>query len=271
MGTRRTSEPSEEPSEGPSEGPSDEPGVLTIGELATHVGVTVRAIRHYHQRGLLAEPSRDGSGYRRYGARAVADLIRIKTLADAGVPLARVHQLLTSGPEAFARAVGEIDQALQDRIAEFEHRRRQLAGLMAGERLVLAAEVVELLDRMSALGVSDRTITLERDGWTLLMALAPESVAKWAAEKAAALTDPDFQQIYLDWEEAYDWDPNDPRLAALAAHAAAYLEHPAVPLPDPDPGLAAANALLAAQLAAGSPAWRRLEELVRDQAGSPAF
>ena len=48
---------------------------LTIGQLARHVGVTVRAIRHYHFRGLLAEPARDASGYRRYGAQAVVDLV----------------------------------------------------------------------------------------------------------------------------------------------------------------------------------------------------
>ena len=54
---------------------------LTIGQLAAHVGVTIRAIRHYHACGLLAEPARDASGYRRYGAQAVVDLVRIKTLA----------------------------------------------------------------------------------------------------------------------------------------------------------------------------------------------
>ena len=72
--------------------------MLTIGQLADYVGVTVRAIRHYHQRGLLPEPERDASGYRRYGADAVVDLIRIKTLAAAGVPLARINTLLSAGP-----------------------------------------------------------------------------------------------------------------------------------------------------------------------------
>lgn len=43
-------------------------GVLTISQLASHVGVTVRAIRYYHKVGLLTEPGRDTSGYRRYGA-----------------------------------------------------------------------------------------------------------------------------------------------------------------------------------------------------------
>jgi hypothetical protein len=44
--------------------------MLTIGQLAAYAGVTVRAVRHYHQIGLLPEPERDASGYRRYGATA---------------------------------------------------------------------------------------------------------------------------------------------------------------------------------------------------------
>ena len=35
------------------------PSLLTIGQLAAHAGVTVRAIRHYHASGLL--PSRPGT------------------------------------------------------------------------------------------------------------------------------------------------------------------------------------------------------------------
>ena len=61
--------------------------MLTISQLAAYAGVTTRAVRHYHQIGLLPEPERDASGYRRYGATAVVSLIKIRTLANAGVPL----------------------------------------------------------------------------------------------------------------------------------------------------------------------------------------
>ena len=71
--------------------------MLTIGQLASYAGTTVRAVRHYHAKGLLPEPERDASGYRRYGAASVVELIRIRTLADAGVPLSRVRQLLAAG------------------------------------------------------------------------------------------------------------------------------------------------------------------------------
>jgi DNA-binding transcriptional MerR regulator len=250
--------------------------VLTIGQLAAHVGVTVRAIRYYHQRGLLAEPVRDRSGYRRYDAQAVIALIRIKTLADAGVPLNRVRQLLDSHPAQFASAVAKIDQTLQDRIRDLEQLRGQLAGLMAGERLVLPAEVTDLLDQMCSLGVSERAVTLERDGWTLLMAHVPEQVAEWAADKSAALADPDFRRLYVAWDQAYDWDPDDPRLVELAHQAAAWLakQPPSPPPPQSYAEISTINILLSAQVdIASSPAWRRLGELSLDRSrfgGHPA-
>ncbi len=245
----------------PGRTPSDG-AVLTIGQLAAHVGVTVRAIRHYHQRGLLAEPVRDPSGYRRYDAHAVVDLIRIKTLADAGVPLARVRQVLYSDPAEFISAVAKIDQALQARIGRLEQLRQQLAGLLPGERLALPAEVANLLDQMRSLGVSERTITLERDGWTLLMARSPGVVPGLAADKRAALADPDFQRLYLAWEQAYDWDPGDPRVVELAAEAATWLaKQPLRPRPQPEAEISTVNVLLSAQIGATSPAWRRLGEL----------
>ena len=106
--------------------------MLTIGQLAAYAGVTVRAIRHYHQRGLLAEPARDSSGYRSYEADAVVDLIRIKTLSGAGVPLARVEELLNAEPEQFSEAIAQIDEALTAKIRDLTDHRRSLAELNGG-------------------------------------------------------------------------------------------------------------------------------------------
>ena len=53
--------------------------MLTISQLASYAGVTVRAVRHYHAKGLLPEPERDHSGYRRYDAAAVVELVKIRT------------------------------------------------------------------------------------------------------------------------------------------------------------------------------------------------
>src|SRR5438128_4212464 len=92
--------------------------MITIGQLAAYAGVTIKAVRHYHQRGLLEDPPRDASGYRRYTAEHAIDLVKFKTLVEAGVPLARIKELRAADPDHFATAIAEIDRHLEERVAE---------------------------------------------------------------------------------------------------------------------------------------------------------
>jgi DNA-binding transcriptional MerR regulator len=111
--------------------------MLTIGQLAGYAGVTVRTVRHYHQIGLLPEPERDASGYRRYGAKAAVSLLKIRTMADAGVPLSRIGQLLAADTQTFAAAVQAVDNRVRDEIERLETSRKQIARLTAGDSLML--------------------------------------------------------------------------------------------------------------------------------------
>ncbi|MEV0200476.1 MerR family transcriptional regulator [Nonomuraea sp. NPDC050691] len=197
--------------------------MLTIGELASYAGVTVRAVRHYHAKGLLPEPERDHFGYRRYGAEAVVELVKIRTLADAGVPLARVRELLRAGEEEFAAAVADIDRRLRAEIRERQRNRERIARLAAGDNLALPPEVVELLDRLRELGVDERIIQVEREGWIPLAARSPERVPEWTARKRAQIADPRFIEFYLTLGEAIDWAADDHRLVELADKLAVYL------------------------------------------------
>ncbi|MEU6741406.1 MerR family transcriptional regulator [Streptosporangium sandarakinum] len=196
--------------------------MLTIGELASYAGVTVRAVRHYHAKGLLPEPDRDHSGYRRYDAGAVIELIRIRTLAEAGVPLARVRELLRAGEEEFAAAVADIDRRLQAEIREMQRHRRRIARLASGDSLVLPPEVVEYLHRLRALGVDERIVQAERDGWIPMAAHSPERVPEWMARKREQLDDPRLVDFYLTLGQALD-RADDPRLIELADRLAAYI------------------------------------------------
>jgi DNA-binding transcriptional MerR regulator len=247
--------------------------MLTIKRLAQYVGVTVRAVRYYHQAGLLPEPERDHSGYRRYGAQAVIDLIRIKTLAEAGVPLARISELMTASPEHFARSVAEIDQALAREIRELKERRRRVAQLTAGERLFLPDGIAGYLEDLRALGISDRQVRLERDGWIMLAANYPDKAPAWIAQKRADLADPEFGRVYLRYDQAFDWDPGDPRLEELAAVMVERLLRSAQAAGVASADLTEAGqlsgdeqALLAAHVGGYSPAWRRLNELIARRA-----
>src|SRR3954452_10653660 len=150
--------------------------MLTIGQLASYAGVTIRAVRHYHRVGLLPEPARDASGYRAYDAAAVVRLIRIRTLAQAGVPLVRVRELLDADPETFAAATAEVDRQLRAQIRALREHRRRIARLGSVDSLALPDEVVDYLDRLRATGAPEAVIDPERDAWILMAARYPEAI-----------------------------------------------------------------------------------------------
>jgi len=199
--------------------------VLTIGQLAAYAGVTPRAVRFYHQKGLLPEPRRDDSGYRRYDAAAVVELIRIRTLAEAGVPLSRVRELLAADAEEFAAAVEQIDQRLQAEIRERRRHRERIAQLAAGDSLALPEEAVAYVERMRELGFPPRMVEAERDAWILVAAQLPQSMPTYMASKRAQLEDPTLLALYRDiGTAAFEWERDDPRLPALADRLVASIE-----------------------------------------------
>jgi len=198
--------------------------VLTISQLASYAGVTVRAVRHYHAKGLLPEPERDHSDYRRYDAAAVVDLIRIRTLAEAGVPLSRVKELLAAGAEEFGAAVEDIDRRLRAEIRERQRHRERIAQLAAGESLALPPQAVAYLERLRELGIPERMIEGERDAWILVAAQLPERMEVYIRSKREQIEDPSVVEFYLDLDDMIDWEPGDPRLPALADRLVTQLE-----------------------------------------------
>ncbi|HMA38382.1 MAG TPA: MerR family transcriptional regulator [Chloroflexia bacterium] len=244
--------------------------MLTIGQLARYVGVTIKAVRHYHQRGLLAEPPRDAAGYRRYSAQHAIQLVKIKTLADTGVPLARIKELLAADADQFAAAIAEIDRRLQERVAELQRTREHLAQLAlssGGERPFVSAEVAEYLNRLRECGVSQRTVQMERDIWILLQAVSAPEAARWIRDKRAALDDPEFRALYLAYDEAFVWSADDPRLAALADRSQRWMTNQPGRLEGqkravPDPTIAQ---LVTRSGGVSSPAWDRLTELAKER------
>src|ERR1700747_2115226 len=191
--------------------------MLTIGQLAAYAGVTVRAVRHYHQIGLLPEPERDASAYPRYGRSAVVALIKIRTLANAGVPLSQIGQMLEADAPAFAEAVHRIDSHLRDEIERLETSRKQIAQLAAGDSLALPPEVISYLDRLREIGASERMVEGERDGWILVAARWPDRIREVICGKHAQLDDPQLVRLYRVLSEALESDAvDDPRLEEAA-------------------------------------------------------
>lgn len=242
--------------------------MLTIGQLASYAGVTVRAVRHYHSKGLLPEPERDHSGYRRYDAAAVVELVRIRTLADAGVPLSRVQELLAAGDQEFAAAVEVIDRRLRSEIRQRQQHRERIAKLAAGDSLALPPEAVAYVDRMRELGFPERLVEVERDSWILIAAQMPEEVAALMAIKHAQLEDDHLRRLYLDVGDLIDCGPDDPRLPEFADRVVAFIEAAAAGaegMEDEHPVSPDLVALLDAAFVESFPTAPRLFELLEER------
>lgn len=74
---------------------------MRVTEIADLASTTPRAVRHYHRLGLLEVPP-TVRGRRQYGVEHLARLLRIRWLADSGLSLTQVAEMLASdaaGPD----------------------------------------------------------------------------------------------------------------------------------------------------------------------------
>ncbi|WP_262706374.1 MULTISPECIES: MerR family transcriptional regulator [Streptomyces] len=240
--------------------------MITIGQLARYVGVSIKTIRVYHDKGLLPEPDRDASGYRRYGANDAIDLIKIRTLAEAGVPLARIRSLRSATDQEFQQALREIDDGLTARIRGLRATQGRLRQLAAGDLTPLPSEVGAHLERLVRWGFTLRWVDLQRDLWILVFAAHPERAIILFDDQAETVADPALRQLFLDYDHAHDLDADDPRIDDLARRIAEATRERYGPddLPKLDAG-SEIPALIQGAVNASSPAWQRLDTLVREQ------
>ncbi|WP_214326353.1 MerR family transcriptional regulator [Nonomuraea sediminis] len=189
---------------------------VTIGQAAAFVGVTVKTVRHYHKLGLVKEPERDSSGYRRYGSADLLRLVQVRTLAAAGVPLAEIGPLLDADAALFAAALADVERQLTERIEELTARRDTLHRLADGDRALLPDRAVALLGRMPGLGFPADEVAATREGWVLARALVPEGFDDYLTHVEHALDDTRFVALIKRGVEAAAWEPDDPRIAELA-------------------------------------------------------
>jgi MerR family mercuric resistance operon transcriptional regulator len=98
----------------------------SIGELADAAGVNVETVRYYERRGLLPEPPRTPSGYRRYDDDALWRLEFVGRAKQLGFTLSEIRDLL--GAEPTARTVDGVLRAAQAKLAEVD---TKLANLSA--------------------------------------------------------------------------------------------------------------------------------------------
>lgn len=110
--------------------------MLKIGEFSTLARVSIKALRHYDELGLLKPAHVDPqSGYRYYSADQLPRLYRILALRDLGFPLNHISMVLEQGVKAAElRGMLMLRRAEQEALVQEEQER--LLRLEASLRLI---------------------------------------------------------------------------------------------------------------------------------------
>lgn len=109
---------------------------MSIGKLSRATGATIDTIRFYEKAGLLPEPARTASGYRRYSREDEVRLAFVARARHLGFSLEEIGELLQlrtfkTGGVARVRAVAQKKLALvEQKIAELEQLRTALKSLV---------------------------------------------------------------------------------------------------------------------------------------------
>ena len=124
----------------------------SIGELARRTGLTVKAIRHYADTGLVPPSGRTPAGYRRYDAAAAARLDLVRTLRDLGLDLATIRKVVDRDL-SLSEVAGTHAEALDAQIRVLRLRRAVLLAVAGREP---AAEELDLMHRFATLSAAER-------------------------------------------------------------------------------------------------------------------
>ena len=125
---------------------------LLAAEAARHLGVSVKALKLYEQRGLL-RPARSEAGYRRYGPEALRAARDVVALRALGLSLAQIEQALKGDVAAIDQALAAREAALGQQFIAMQrasHRLRELRQGLACGQMPPAGELGDALGETGA-------------------------------------------------------------------------------------------------------------------------
>jgi DNA-binding transcriptional MerR regulator len=139
---------------------------LSIGRFARLAGLTVGALRHYHQHGLLAPADVDPvTGYRRYTPDQLDDARLIARLRELNLGLPEVQAILAADPGERRRQLGVHRVRLMAQLARTQRQIHWLNRAIDHEEPIMTTPTAASLDRASHRQLA---VDLFNHVWTLL-------------------------------------------------------------------------------------------------------
>ncbi|HEY7873845.1 MAG TPA: MerR family transcriptional regulator [Actinomycetota bacterium] len=181
-----------------------------IGQLADAAGITVRALRHYDEVGLLVPSERTDAGHRLYSDSDVARLYLIVTFRALGMSLETIAAQLDGRVDTRA-AIERHLAAVEKQILVQDRLRRRLRKLLEATAANESPSTDELLETLEVISMHEKYYTEEQ--------------LDDLARRREALGDDAIKQAEQEWtdliaaveaERARGTDPTDERVQALA-------------------------------------------------------
>lgn len=211
---------------------------MRVAELADLTDTTVRTVRYYHTIGLLPVPPKR-QGWRDYDLVHVARLSRIRWLTDAGVPLAKIGELLAAESdvddpqrprESVLADLRATIAGVEEHIGRLREQHQRLTGLVAsvqtGAPLTpMPPHAVEFYDRLETDAANDRTRRAIRDERDFVeLAYYRGQVPPEAELLFASLDQTGLQESLTAFGRDPDVPLNDEQVEELAAGVVARME-----------------------------------------------
>ena len=119
--------------------------MLSIGRFARLTGVTVKALRHYDELGLLRPAHVDEwTGYRWYERSQVRDAVAVRRLRSLRVPLDQVAVLIRSDVEPLREALAVHRAQLEGELVETRQILTELDALIEGKEQLVTDVTLDL-------------------------------------------------------------------------------------------------------------------------------
>ncbi|MFC3996088.1 MerR family transcriptional regulator [Nocardiopsis sediminis] len=168
-------------------------------ELAELAGTSLRAVRHYHEVGLLEEPERRANGYKCYGVTHLVRLMRIKRLSELGFSLAQIAEMDDTGARP-DQALRTLDAELAETVRRLQRVRTELA--LVARRSGFTELPPEVAMAATEVGLSGAARSLAAVWTRLLGPRALESYIELLRHYKAEPADAEFTDLPADADEA---------------------------------------------------------------------
>lgn len=139
-----------------------------VGELAAATGLTVRALHHYEDRGLLPPPARTGGGHRLYDRAGIERLYLIRALRELGLSLDEIGRAM-QGRMPLAKLLREHLAGVEQQLARLSRLRDRLRSLTASPDAHLDIDdLLETLDAMARIERQGAAVKARVEAWRVL-------------------------------------------------------------------------------------------------------